>query len=399
MIRLLVNSLGILDGFEFEYEREFDKDFPVGDTVRIKEPWRAIVQDGLGWNPQSIARRNRTVSMDQVFSTQFLYDSIEKALQMERTKDDIQDNIIQPAMKQMAQEADSRAALFAYLNTSTTVGSLGTTPTSLDTYNGPRTRIFELAGWDTRKRSMIITPQMGETAITGTVRALFNPPDAVSKAFKEGRLGFYAGFDWTESMSLYTHTAGTIAGTYTVNGANQSGSLLNVNCTNGDTWKRGDHLSIANVNSVNSMTRRSINRVRHFVITQDVTAVGVTATLPILPPIIGPGSPYQNVDALPANGATITHMPGTTSPNGKSGPFGLAFTKNAFACVGGKLPMPKKGTKELAEEYTDPRTGITISFIVDFATRERQFENRMDTLMGFGLMWAEFCAVRIGSAQ
>src|ERR1051326_338826 len=93
MIRLLVNQLGILDGFEFEYEREFERDYPVGDTVRIKEPWRAIVQDGLGWNPSSIERRNRTVSMDQVFSTQFLYDSIEKALQMERSKDDIKDNI------------------------------------------------------------------------------------------------------------------------------------------------------------------------------------------------------------------------------------------------------------------------------------------------------------------
>lgn len=399
MVRLLVNQLGILDGFSFDYEKEYDHEFPVGTDIRIKEPWRATVQDGLGWNPVSIARRNRTISMDQVFSTQFLYDSIEKALQMERSKDDIKENIIQPAMKQMAQEADTRAALFAYQNTPTTIGVLGTTPTSIDTYSAPRTRIFEYAGWDTRKRSLILTPQMSETAITGTVRALFNPPDVVSKAFKEGRLGSYAGFDWTESMSLYTHTAGTVASTYTVNGAGQSGSSLAVNCTTADTWKKGDHLSIANVNGVNPMTRRTINRVRHFVVTQDVTASAATATLPIFPPITGPGSPYQNVDALPAASATITHMPGTASPNGKVGPFGLAFTKNAFACVGGKLPMPKKGTKELAEEYTDPRTGITISFIVDFATREREFDNRMDCLMGFGVMWAEFCAARIGSAQ
>ena len=92
--------------------------------------------------------------------------------------------------------------------------------------------------------------------------------------------------------------------------------------------------------------------------------------------------------------------PGTSTPStAHTGVMNLLFTKNAFACVGGKLPMPKKGTKELAEEYTDPRTGITISFIKDFATRERQFENRMDTLMGFGVMWAEFCAARVASAN
>jgi hypothetical protein len=200
-------------------------------------------------------------------------------------------------------------------------------------------------------------------------------------------------------MSLYTHTAGTIASTYTVSGAGQSGSSLLVNCTNGDTFKQGDKLSINLVNGLNPMTRRTTNRARQFTITQDVTSTGSTATVPIFPQIIGPGSPYQNVDALPGNGATITHWPGTASPNGKVGPLGIAFTKNAFACVGGRLPMPKKGTKELAEEYTDPRTGITISFIVDFMTREREFDNRMDCLMGFGVMWAEFCSVLIASGQ
>ena len=201
-------------------------------------------------------------------------------------------------------------------------------------------------------------------------------------------------------MSLPSHTHGVVASTFTVSGASQSGASLLVNCTSGDTWKKGDHISIVNVNGVNPMTRQSINRVRHFVITQDVTASASTATLPLFPQIIGPGSPYQTVDALPADAATITHVPGTSTPTtAHTGPFALAFTKNAFACVGGKLPMPKKGTKELAEEYTDPKTGITISFISDFTTRERQVENRMDCLMGFGVMWAESCAMRIASAQ
>lgn len=398
MIRLLTNSLGILDGFSFEHEKDFNKSFPVGDTVRIKEPWRAVVQDGLGWNPSNIERRNREVAMDQVFSTQFLYDSLEEALQMERSKEDMQDNIIQPAMKQMAQEADSRGALFAYQNTPLTVGALETNP-ALNDLHASVTRIQELGGWGGRKRSAIITPQVAESAITGTIRALMQPADAIARAFKDGAIGKYVGADWLASNSLFTHTFGTVASTFTVSGAGQSGPSLLVNCTSGDVWEKGDHISIATVRATNFMTRRTVNRARHFVVTARTVASGSTATLPIFPGIVGPGSPYQNVAALAGNGDTITFAPGTTSPNGKSGPFSLVFTKDAFFVVGGKLPMPKKGTKELAEEYTDPRTGITISFIVDFATRERRKENRMDCLMGFGRGWSEYCAARIGSAQ
>ena len=400
-MRLLTNQLGVVDGFDFVYQKEFDREFAIGDTLRVKEPWRTIPQDGLGWNPASIERRNRTVVMDQVFSDQWIVESLEEALEMERSQSDIQDNIIQPQMKQMAQEVDSRGALFAYRNTPTTVGALGTTPTTLNTFGSARSRIFELGGWATaKKRSMIVTPAMSQGAIDNTVRGLFQPPDEISKAYKEGRMGRYAGFDWTESMSLYHHTAGSVtAGALTVNGAGQSGTSLNINGTSGDDFNIGDHISIAGVNAVNYMTRRTTGGARHFVITADVTLSAATGTLSIFPGIIGPGSPYQNVTALPATLAAITFMPGTTTPNGLDGPFGLAFTDKAFACVGGKLPMPKKGSVEFADSSTDPDTHITLQFIVDWANRERQKEARIDVLMGFGRMWSEFSACRVASDQ
>lgn len=397
-MRLMLNQFAIADGMSFEYEKEFRRPFAVGDIVRIKEPWRSVVRDGLGWAPDSIVRRHRDVAMDQIFTSQFIYDSLEKALQMERSQEDINKNIIQPYMKQMSQEIDSRAALFIKNNTPNTVGGLHATP-NLDTIHGATTRIWELGGFGERGRSMVVTPQIMETAVTGTVRALFHPPDQISRAFREGRIGRYSFFDWTVSMSLQNHTFGTAVSALAVNGAGQSGTTLNVTGTNGEVFNEGDHISIANVNAANFMTRRSVNRLRHFAITQTTTVAGGVAALPIFPGIIGPGSPYQNVDALPANGAVVTFAPGTTTPSGRIGPFGLAYTKDAFAIVGGELPMPKAGTKEMAKAYTDPDTGINLSFIVDFATRERQFENRLDVLMGFGRLWSEFGAVRIGSAQ
>jgi hypothetical protein len=40
----------------------------------------------------------------------------------------------------------------------------------------------------------------------------------------------------------------------------------------------------------------------------------------------GPGSQYQNVDALPANSAAITAWPGTSSPSGVTGTVSLALS-------------------------------------------------------------------------
>ena len=406
MMRLLKNKLGILKIFSFDYEREFNTDEPVGDTVRIKEPWAATVQDGFGWQANSIIRRNRTVAMDQPFSVQFLWDSIEQALEMERTFEDVEDNIIDPAMAQLSQECESRAALFAYRNTPNVIGALGVTPTTLDTYNAAKTRISELGGWvpGTAKRGMFISPQMEETAITGTARGLFNPTTVINKAFTDGVIGFYGGFEWMASASLYQHTSGiftTVLTGTTVSGAGQSGSSINLAGTTGDTLLVGDKITFALVNAVNRRTRRSTGRLRAFTVTVSVTFAASAATVSIFPQIVGPGSAYQNVTALPANAAIVLQWPGTTmvDATATTGVVGLAFTKDAFACVGAKLPMPKKGTKQIAEQYTDKATGISISYIQDFITKERETINRMDVLMGFGNMWAEDCAVAIAGLR
>src|SRR6185437_15269606 len=109
------------------------------------------------------------------------------------------------------------------------------------------------------------------------------------------------------------------------------------------TINKGDKISIANVNLVNPRSRRipGPKQVQTFTATQDYTLTGNADTISILPAIYGPGSQYQNVDALPANGAALTLWPGTTNPNGKVGTIGLMLAKNAFAFTGGKLYLPK----------------------------------------------------------
>lgn len=395
-LRLLLNKLEVSQGFNTDYNSEYTKDFAVGETVRIPLPQQFTERTGLGYNPQAINRIYTTVTCDQIFGVDFEWDSAQAALQLERGQEKIRKEYLEPAMETIKQGIDSRCALFAYQNTNNIVGTLGTDPTSLNVFNQARQRLIENAGWSQGNKIACIPPSVN-TALTGTALGLFNPPDAISKQYKEGAIGRYAGADWYESMSLYSHTAGTWQNpaSVTIDGPGQSGSSLLLNCTSGDTFKEGDVLGLGGVYAANPMTRRTTTtgNTMQVVVAADTTASGSTVTVPIRPTLYGPGSQYQNISDFPADTAPVTLFPGTTSPNGKSGKQALIFNKGAFALVGVKLETPK--AVELASNTRDPETGIAIRFVRMFDPQQSKMINRFDVLMGFGALRPNNCAVRL----
>jgi hypothetical protein len=398
-LRTLVNKLAVSQYFNTDYNKEFTKEFAVGESVRVKLPQRFKVTSGLGYQPQAIDRRYTTVIVDQILGVHFEWDSVEAALKLERGRDAIKKELLDPAMEQLAQEIDSRAAAWALANTNNVVGALGTTPTSFDIYGQARARLIENACTPGEK-GMIVSPQMMRTIVSNNLTT-FNPQNEIAKAFREGYYGHAQGFEWDESMSLYSQTAGTWAGAVTVsaNGLNSTGDVtsLTVACTTGDTFNAGDVISIAAVNNANPVTRRTTGTLKQVVITQSVVGAASAATLQISPALCGPASPYQNVDALPVLNAALTLFPGTTTPNGKSGINGLALNRDAFALVGVKLEIPK--ACEMSSQARDPKSGISISFVRMFDPITRKMVNRFDALIGFGNLYPDNCAVRVLSLQ
>jgi hypothetical protein len=396
-LRLLTNKLEVSQGFNTDYNKEFTKEFAVGETVRVPLPQQFTIRDGLGYNPQAIDRIYTTVTCNQIFGVDFEWDSAQAALQMERGQDRIKTEYLEPAMEQIKQEIDSRCALFAYQNANNIVGVLGTDPTALTVFNQARQVLIEKGGIGQGNRINCIPPSVN-TSLVGTALGLFNPPDAIAKQYKEGAIGRYSGADWYESMSLYSHTAGTIQGALTVNATGTSGNTLVLNCTTGDTFKKGDVLGIANVYPANPMTRRTTQTANTMtvVVMEDATGAASSVTLTVSPTLYGPGSQYQNVSALPANGATVTLFPGTSSPSGKSGKQGLYFNKGAYALVGVKLEVPK--AVEMASQARDPETGIAVRFVRMFDPQQSKMVNRFDVLIGFGPLRPNNCAVRVLAA-
>jgi P22 coat protein - gene protein 5 len=393
-LRLLLNKLEVAQFFNTDYNKEFDREFPIGEVVRVKLPQRFLIRDGLGYTPQPINRINTTVTCNQIFGVDFEWDSFEAALMMERSKSEISRQYLEPAMAQIAQEIDTRAALFAYQNANNIVGVLGVDPNSATTFMQARQRLIELACPPGGEKGMIIPPQVS-TALVPALQALFNPTDEISEQYKEGSLGKLWGFDWYEAMSLWRHTCGTVAGAFTVNSGGQSGTQLTVNLTAGDTLNVGDVFSIANVNQVNPMTRRLLSTVpKTFVITVPLVAAGGGVdVINFSPAIFLPGSQYQNVDAGPVGGAAITRFPGTAAPNGVSGAQGLWIHRDAFALVGVKLESPK--ATELTAQDRDKKTGIPIRFVRMFDPVQSKMVNRWDTVIGFGQLYADNCSGRV----
>src|SRR5262252_2618036 len=387
ILRLLLNKLVCAEYFNRSWEKDFQKEFAPGSSIQVKFPQRMLTTNQMGYAPQGLNRIVTSVSLDQWIQCAFEWDDYEAAVKLERSQEELTENYLDPAAAAIAQNIDSICAKTAYQNASNLVGVLGTDPTTVATYYQARQVLMEEA-CPPGKRCAIISSSM-MTSLGSNITNVFNPNDEISKQWKEGYIGQLAGFQFFESNSLYSHTAGTWASTVTVSGASQTGTSLVITATAGDTFKVGDKFSIANVNRVNAMTYRIPGKAtnRTFTITSARTAVGGVGadTLSILPSIYGPGSQYQNVDALPADGAQLTLWPGTTSPNGKVGTVGLALSRFAFALVGAKLYVPT--AVEQAGGAQDPQTGISLRKVKVWDGFRSMQINRMDSLVGTGNLY------------
>lgn len=406
LLKQLKNELFVAGGFNTDFSGEYEKEFPVGATIRVPQPWRPMGGEGLSYDPEPIDRRHVNITVDKVPHVHFEWDSVEQALRLTRGREKIEKEIINPAATRMRQTIEKYAAQHAAIQAPNVIGTLGTDPTTLGFAGQARTRLIQMGGWTGSKRTAAIAPSIMEAiAQAATVTTpLFNPGDEISTAFKEGYLGRNGGWEFAESMSLLQMTAGTRAGACSVSGSDQSGASLLIACTLGDTFVAGEKFSIASRFPVNpgSLQQASTSAFQASVDGdpgQTYTATGATITLPLTDAIEGPGGGYQNITVLPQNGDVITWWPGTVTPNGRSGSLSVLFNRDAYALCGVKMANPEQGgTVQIASQIRDPETGIAVAMLRIFDGIERRWINRLDALVGFGNFYNRNCGVVLAGA-
>ncbi len=403
MLRTLVNRLEVTMFLNSRFNKDYQQPFAVGAIVNIKYKPQFVIRNAMAWTPQGIQEIQTTVNCNQAFGLDFQANDLEIALNMERGDDRITDLYIKTPLEQLAQEWDSRSALFSYQNINNISGVLGTDPTSFQTYsNAARQRVVEMAG-DVGGKAGIIIPPSVNTSLVAAVSTTFNPADEISRQFKKGIIGVQAGYQWHESMSLYSHTAGTWAGAVTVSGAGQSGNTLTITATAGDTFAIGDVIGIGGCYNVNPRTRRRTNSTytKTICVTAALTAAGGVGgdSISFTPALYGPGSPYQNIDALPADGATLTLFPGTLNPNGKSGTNGLLLNGGGSTDAGAiaivNVPLEIPINQQIARQQRHPDTGMAVRLVKFWDPVNSLMGWRFDTLGGFGVLYNDNCGVRL----
>jgi hypothetical protein len=408
-LRVMTNKLVISESFNTSQNKLFTQTYmagAMGDTVRVPYPRQFLpgLQNNLGYEPQPLVDRATFVQIDQISKVHFEYDVLEKALRMQDYEGALREDIIEPAANTMAQDIEDRCSKYAYQHTPNIVGILGTNPATFDaSFGASYERFINLGGGSGARRAIIGTGI--QRALTAVELALFLPDTEFNRVMKEGSLGRASTFNTFVSPSLYRHTAGTWAGAVTVSvtpalnaDAGTGITSMVIACTTGDTVKKGDVVNVAAVNEVNLMTRRTGSgavKLRELSIQADAVGVASLMTITFTPPLYGPGSPYQNVDALPIAAAALTLFPGTASPNGKSGTQSLMLGKDAFALVGVKMKIPPTGGDFKSAQRRDPTTGLAVAYTQQFTNDEMKTRCRFDCPFGFGEFWNAVAAVRL----
>src|SRR6185295_8272970 len=395
-LRKLTNKLVISEAFDTSYNKNFTKSFATGAVVRVPYPVQFLpgTQNDLGYEPQPIIDRATDVRINRMAKVHFGYDVLQRALESRHFEEALTEDIIDPAVNTMAQDIEDNCANWARIHTGTVVGVLGTNPTTFDqVFGASRQRLVNL-GAGTGKRMMILDTAIARPLVAASL-PLFAPLGEIERAFKEGAIGRAQTFDTYESPSLYSHTSGAWAGVVEVTSAptmpadaGTGITTILITHTSGDTFVVGDKTNFAASFEVNNATRRSTGRLRDFTILAHTLHTATTSSITISPPMYGPGSPYQNVSALPLAGADLALWPGTNASGvaatAKTGKISLALPKQAFALVGVKLSLPPSAGDFKSSQKRDPTSGLAVSFVQQFDAKTMEWVTRFDCPYGFG---------------
>ncbi len=345
--------------------------YKIGSTVRIKIPPTGVVYDGStfagGGSAPDFVEQYETLSLNAQKHVPLTFTATEKLLNIT----DFRERILMPQMTTLAAAIEAYALQNACQATPNKVGTVGTTPTSMKTFGYARQKMQRNLAPES-PRYCLYTDEVGPELIDAN-KGLFNPTSEIEKQWFEGSVGKAQGAGWYECINMPTQTVGTRASTITVSGASQTGSSVTVGCTSGDTFKKGEIITLPGSFEVHPLTGTSTVVLRQFVLTSDVTASGSTAVLPIFP-AIDTAMPNQTVSASPTNGGTVVF--GFSSAAHKES---LMWHKDAFTMAFAPLPVLASCVGYTARLPS----GISVR-VMTFGNGQTDTEStRVDVLMGF----------------
>jgi aspartate 1-decarboxylase len=384
-LEILENNLVITRNVNRQYDSSYAVEgAKIGTTLRIRLPDRALVTDGAALQVQDDNEQFTTLTVASQKHIGVNFTTAEMTMQL----DDFAERVLKPRISQLASSIDADVAN-SFNNIYQSVGTPGTTPGTTAVLLAAQQKLNEAAAVMS-PRYATVNPAANAALIEG-MKGLFNPVSTISSQFKNGMFGEgILGFnELNMSQSIKQFTTGSRTGTITVNGtvSTQGQATITLNGTTGNTLKKGDVFTIANVYSVNPQTRESTGSLQQFVVTEDITAAASAFTnVKISPAIYTSSVALATVDSFPQNSAAVTFLGGASSQY----PQNLVYHRDAIAFATADLLMPQ-GVDMASRQV---HNGISMRVVRQYDINNDRMPCRIDVLYGYSVIRPQM-AVRL----
>lgn len=384
------NALGFTKGVNRQYDDYFaKKGAKIGDRINVRLPHNFEVMDGAALQLQDVTDRTVPLILSKRKQVSFTFSTQELSLDI----DDFSQRYLKPAGVALANKVDVDGQ-GEVLNCHQSVGTPGTSPTSLETYLSAGEKLNDMA-CPQDNRTMLINPRMS-TKIVGSLLSLHESSRQIKEQYEEGVMSRAAGFDWRMSQNVRRHITGPLGGTPLVDGASQSGSSIDTKgwtTAAANRLKAGDVISFTGCYAVNPVTKEQTDNLAEFVVTEDFDSdASGEGEISISPPIVLDG-PYRNVSAAPGHEAPILIFGHASSYANKVSAAGVAFHKDAFILGCADLYVPRG--VDMGSVMSDPESGLSIRFVRAYDKDTDEMVSRLDILYGWLLARPEWaCRVQ-----
>ena len=375
-LRILHGSLAFVKNVNKDYDSQFARDgAKIGDTLRVRKPPLYTVRTGRVMQVQNAQETfvNLPVSTQQGVDLNFT------SAEFTMSIDDFGQRFLKPGMTVLASVIDF-GALAMTLDVSNSVGSPGTTPSTLLVWQQAMAKLDNNLAPRDGERTAILNPDAMAATVSG-LSTLFNDGDAIADQYRSGVMKRAIDLKWAIDQNIRNITTGTHSGTISVSTPLPAtgDSFIRVDWTSGiatDTFTKGEVFTVGSVFAVNQETKQTLNYLQQFVVTTAATGASSIATLSVSPTLYTSASGgLQNISALPADNAAVTFY-GTTSSTVY--PQNLIFHRDAFTFATADLKLPQN--QQMASRKVQDGISLRIWQGTDIVNDE--WPTRSDVLWG-----------------
>lgn len=395
---ILENTYNVMININSEYSDEFRFGGAVlGQTLNIRKPARYLGRLGQAAQIEAITETfvPLTLSYQRGVDTQV------SSQQLTLDIDDYRRRVLEPQIVRLSNLIDQDCCGLAQ-GLDQSVGVPGIVPTTLATFLAAKTRLDNRAAPMDGDRCLFLNPAM-EASMVDNLKGLFQSSTQIKEQYEEAQMGRTIGFDWYMDQNMFVMTVGTLAAgaTPTVTTSPSSGTTTIVSGGWGaSTLNAGDIVSFISastpVNYVNPQSYQTTGQSAQFAVATQTVAAGGVINIPLLTPMIGPGSQLQNVTNMPAAGTPIylydTAPADFATISGKQSPQGMAVHKDFGTLAMVDLPLP--GGTDKAYRAASRKAGKSLRVIRDYVAISDQWIQRLDVLYGVAVLRQEL-GVRI----